>query len=309
MRVQMSKVVGIIISVVVAYCLSGCVSMVPKYPQHTSIQDGIALPIDGLWQNEGSLPQRIRKGKLYITKETSSGIPPGSLMARSIEQTAPGEYRCLKESYNPNTGILDYGRGTIRVLSSTSIEVQALPNPRTGLGKTSPYTLRLISLDDESAYMRDLGIMLGHKQEEIPKKDPTLCTGLVTYGDRPAKVADNIVFPPGSEQHKQLGTCILSLAPVMLMSQDGASIGPGADEANIVNDAQELLTAGADPNAVKIHGFAAPRKEVGQFTTTYTSGNPGNVVPASHEGVTLLQFCTANGFTACAELLEKNGAK
>lgn len=92
------------------------------------------------------------------------------------------------------------------------------------------------------------------------------------------------------------------------LGKGGASIAPGADEATVIKKAEELLSSGADPNYVKIHGFVAPQKKIEPFTTTYT-GSLGMVVPANHDGVSLLQFCTDNGFTACADILKKHGAK
>lgn len=88
-----------------------------------------------------------------------------------------------------------------------------------------------------------------------------------------------------------------------------------AQEINQQNVARlrTLLAAGADPSAIRIQGFS-PAVGFNWETPNMTkqlliNGKPGEVVSSDQEGITLLEYCTANKLEVACELLRANGAK
>jgi hypothetical protein len=104
---------GLIILLSVYLC--SC-KTVPLYPQKSDLQDGPALPIDGEWMNENKLVVRIKHGEMFTTIPAANGIPAGALLAKDIQRNGAGSFKCAKESYNKNTGVVDYGEGLITFL-------------------------------------------------------------------------------------------------------------------------------------------------------------------------------------------------
>jgi hypothetical protein len=164
-RTRGLRIVVVAIIMILPVLLSDCVT-VPRYPQHTEIQDLDALPIDGEWGNDRGLAFRISRGKMYTLVNSSDGIPAGSVMVRDIFPSAPGRYQCKKESYNKSTLLLDFGPGEIRLILEDTMELQAFPNPKTGLGHEPPLKLRRIRLDDERAYRQELAAMRNEASEK-----------------------------------------------------------------------------------------------------------------------------------------------
>jgi ankyrin repeat protein len=67
---------------------------------------------------------------------------------------------------------------------------------------------------------------------------------------------------------------------------------------------EKLLEAGADPNAFHIKGFEkAGRKDLGGVAYLYSSGNPGDIVPAEGGGMSALEFAEANNLVEFKNLL------
>jgi hypothetical protein len=66
----------------------------------------------------------------------------------------------------------------------------------------------------------------------------------------------------------------------------------------------KLLDAGADPNAFRIKGFEkAGRKNLGGAAYLYSTGDPGEIVPAREGGMSALEFAEANDLTNFKKLL------
>jgi len=88
---------------------------------------------------------------------------------------------------------------------------------------------------------------------------------------------------------------------------------------------EQKLSAGADPNAVRVSGFSPPRESCnpcasstppsdgGRHTTyevwIFSPGTPGRIVPAEKGGMTLLEYCWKNRLISIARLLAEYGAK
>jgi hypothetical protein len=88
-----------------------------------------------------------------------------------------------------------------------------------------------------------------------------------------------------------------------------------------IGEFRQLLDGGADPNAVRILGFEPGGKSPTGSVTARTvvrngqpyillpSGKPGQVVPPSRGGMTLLEYCMANGLTGACDLLKAHAGR
>ncbi len=129
------------------------------------------MPIDGEWMNENKLVIRIEHGEMFTTIPATNGMPAGALLAKDIQRNGAGSFKCAKESYNKNTGIVDYGEGLITILQNDIIQIKTFPNSKTGFGYAKPTQLRKIRLDDEAAYRAELAAMQEGKQESHVNND------------------------------------------------------------------------------------------------------------------------------------------
>lgn len=102
------------------------------YPQYSTLADRDELAIDGLWKTENGLPLQISKGKMYLLATSSSGIPPGSLIAKEIAHSTTGKFSCKAESYNNKSRVLDFGNAEFRLISMEKMQFETYPNPITG---------------------------------------------------------------------------------------------------------------------------------------------------------------------------------
>jgi len=130
----------------------------PKYPHHSEVPDGPALPIDGEWANNGGLRIRIARGKAYTLNKNTAGTPVGSVLAKDILPLAEGRYACKAESHNFR--LLDFGDGEIIVTGSTTLALKSAPNAKTGFTKPVPVSFRKITLDYEERYAAVLSAVL-----------------------------------------------------------------------------------------------------------------------------------------------------
>ena len=84
-----------------------------------------------------------------------------------------------------------------------------------------------------------------------------------------------------------------------------------------LTEIRSLLDRGVDPNAVRIAGWAPATETQGLVFTRggpvmskqYNMGSPGNPVPYDKPGMTLLEYCKANGLAEAYEILKSHGAK
>jgi hypothetical protein len=121
---------------------------------------------------------------------------------------------------------------------------------------------------------------------------------------------------------KQLGELLIDMAPktnLNITDRDAfLSSVPASESDEKLAKFRKLLEDGADPNAVRIAGYTpGGQKKLskgGHYNNAYIrpdgtlllAGNPGMVVPASDgSGLTLLQYCEANGLNRASRLLKK----
>lgn len=117
------------------------------------------------------------------------------------------------------------------------------------------------------------------------------------------------------EKARSLGKSIMRHAPQSFIQMTNFNVtgmettrsDPTAED---LKKLEEMLQKGADPNAVRIAGFQpAGKTPVGNGLVSYSSGRPGMVVRAENGGITLLEYCRANGLKTIEALLIKHGAK
>jgi hypothetical protein len=126
-----------------------------------------------------------------------------------------------------------------------------------------------------------------------------------------AKLADESVRALAKSE--RLGELAIAMAPkYQIVFIPGASGQLEKNESPTLHENliefRELLHGGADPGAVRILGFepggATP---IGGSLARLSTGKDGDVVPAAKGGMTLMDFCKANGLDgACALLAAHN---
>ncbi len=120
---------------------------------------------------------------------------------------------------------------------------------------------------------------------------------------------------------------------ILSAEKEPTTFEPRAKTSDVLTEMKRLLEAGVDPNSVRIVGYVPSsqrtatdgnlEKTSSTVTTddgmtvkvvrfgnkVTTSGSPGEVVLAGTDGMSLLEYCTANKFEEAADLLRKHGAK
>ncbi len=82
-----------------------------------------------------------------------------------------------------------------------------------------------------------------------------------------------------------------------------------------LKELRQLLDAHVASDAVRISGYQAPSESNPTFNTGVQGlkvvflGNPGKIVPSDRPGMTLLEYCKANGLREACDVLEAHGAK
>jgi hypothetical protein len=123
------------------------------------------------------------------------------------------------------------------------------------------------------------------------------------------------------EPRKRLAERVIRLCPKDTLTVknllEGTVRTPSSNSKEDLAEIRSLLEHGVDPNAVRIAGWA-PRREKQGFvftrgglvpSTEIQMGDPGHPVPPDKVGMTLLEYCKANGLTEAYDLLKSHGAK
>jgi len=123
------------------------------------------------------------------------------------------------------------------------------------------------------------------------------------------------------EPRRQLAERIIRLCPRGTLTAksllEGTRQVPSPTYAKDLAEIRSLLDRGVDPNSVRIAGWV-PRKEtqgisflrgVPVITRRIEVGDPGHPVPPDMPGMTLLEYCKANGLSEAYDLLKSHGAE
>ena len=123
---------------------------------------------------------------------------------------------------------------------------------------------------------------------------------------------------PKWEESRKLGELVLAMSPKTRISFSMSTGVPRSPSLKTEKPAgadadwailRQLLADGAVPSAVRVAGWepggAKPHALGGVMMST---GSPGRIVPASQEGMTLLEYCKANKLDRVCELLSAHEA-